>query len=143
METGILHLHGGLRYIVLALLIWAIVSNLLRKGQPFGSADRKLAMFAMVSTHIQLVLGILLWVLLGHVNNLAMMDNAVLRFKALEHPVAMLLGIILITVGYSTAKRMKNDAAKRKRIALFYALGLLVILSRIPWPFVVEGGKWF
>lgn len=143
METGILHLHGGLRYIVLALLLWAIISNLLRKNQPFGAADRKLAMFAMVSTHIQLVLGILLWVLLGHVNNLAMMDNAVLRFKALEHPVAMLLGIILITAGYSTAKRMSHDAAKRKRIALFYALGLLVILSRIPWPFVVEGGKWF
>ena len=143
METGILHLHGGLRYIVLALLIWAIVSNILRKNQAFGAADRKLAMFAMVSTHIQLLLGLLLWFLLGHVNNLAMMSNPVLRFKALEHPVAMILGIVLITIGYSTAKRMSDDAAIRKRIAIMYGLGLLVILSRIPWPFLVEGGKWF
>lgn len=145
METGILHLHGGLRYVVLLLMLLAIIRLAASLNKPMTESERKLAFWAMTITHIQLLLGVLLWILLGHYNSLSMMSNALLRFKALEHPVTMLIGITLITIGYSSAKRMKASGKgnPKKRMLIFYIVGLILILSRIPWPFLIEGGKWF
>ena len=61
------------------------------------------------------------------------MSNAALRFQAIEHPITMLLAIVLITLGWSRHKKQTTDLGKFKKIALFYGLGLVLILSRIPW----------
>jgi len=55
----------------------------------------------------------------------------------------MILAIILITVGYSTAKRAGTSLAKHKKIAIYYGIGLLLILASIPWPFRGLGAGWF
>jgi hypothetical protein len=45
----------------------------------------------------------------------------------------MLIGIILITVGYIKAKKPGDDARRFRTVIIFYGLGLILILSRIPW----------
>jgi hypothetical protein len=61
------------------------------------------------------------------------MGNSLSRLFALEHPLTMVLGIVLITIGYSKAKRTADDRTKFKLIAWCYGIGLVLILSRIPW----------
>jgi hypothetical protein len=55
----------------------------------------------------------------------------------------MLIAIILITVGYATAKRGKDDEAKHKKTAIFFLLALIVIFMAIPWPWSAISRGWF
>ena len=58
-----------------------------------------------------------------------------LRLTSLEHPLINIIAIVLITISYwSKHKKAVESSAKFKAIALFfYGLGLILILSRIPW----------
>lgn len=150
MYTGLLHAHSGLRYIVIALLIIVIAQAFVGWfGQkPFTESNRKLSLFALISVHIQLVLGLILYFIsptveLALADMGAAMKDPVLRFWAVEHITAMIIGIILITIGYSTAKRAVNDKAKFTRIALFYLIGFILIISMIPWPWTKVARGWF
>ncbi|MEO1023701.1 MAG: cytochrome B, partial [Bacteroidota bacterium] len=120
------------------------VSGWLGKKE-FTATDRKVALFAFIFTHIQLLLGILLYMISPKVQFVAeVMDSIVLRFYTVEHFSTMLFGIALITIGYSSAKRSSVDIQKHRKIALFYGFGLLLILVGIPWPFrAALGAGWF
>ena len=67
------------------------------------------------------------------------------RFRALEHPLGMIIAILLITIGYGKIKRADTDAAKFRALKIFYGLALLLILISIPWPFRegMAGYGWF
>jgi len=43
----------------------------------------------------------------------------------------------LITMGFSKHKKQTTDKGKFKTLTIFYGLGLLFVLSRIPWS------QWF
>jgi uncharacterized membrane protein YoaT (DUF817 family) len=58
------------------------------------------------------------------------------RLLALEHPTINILALVLITIGWSKHKKKMEATDKFKTIAVFYGLGLVLILSRIPW------GQW-
>ena len=61
------------------------------------------------------------------------MGNSALRSNAVEHPVAMILAVAFITIGYSKHKKKLTSKAKLKTIAIFYSIALVLFLSRIPW----------
>jgi len=109
------------------------------------SADKKKSLFGMMFTHIQIILGIVLYGMSPKVSfGEGWIENAMTRFYGLEHITMMLIAAILITIGYSTSKRSQTDKAKFKKILIFYSLGLVVILAAIPWPFrEALGGGWF
>ena len=137
------HLHSGLRWIVLILLIWAIANAFSAKH--FEKKHKLINLFAMLTLHIQLVIGLIQYFTSAKVQfSAGWMENKLLRFYGMEHLAGMLLAIILITIGYSKAKRKVNDADKFKVIRLFYSIGLIIILLSIPWPFRANlGGGWF
>ncbi len=136
--------HSGLRWIALGLLTYAIFNALRKKGF-YAKSDRMLNMFAMVSLHIQLVIGLILYFTSSKVSFVeGWMGNKVLRFYGMEHILLMILAIVLVTIGHAKAKRATESAKKHKTILIFYALGLILIIASIPWPFRnlgVEG--WF
>ena len=82
MLSGIVHLHSGLRWIVLILLLISIFNGFAKKGSgSFGTGDKKLALFALIATHIQLVVGLLLYFMSPKVVfSGGAMGNSVLRF---------------------------------------------------------------
>lgn len=145
MYTGLLHAHSGLRWIVLILLIMAIVNAFSKKKNGTWEAkDKKLAMFAMTSLHLQFVLGLILYFISPKVSYTdGFMQNSVLRFFAVEHITIMLIAIAVISIGYSKAKKATDNAKKFGAVATFYLIGLLLILAGIPWPFRNLGGAWF
>jgi len=138
MYTGFKHLHSWLAYLMLAALLVSILVILVAAVQkkPFTDKLRKVALIGLITAHLQLVIGLVLY-FISHVgfSNLSgdVMKDSIGRLYALEHPLTMIIAIVLITVGYSRAKRMTVDQKKYNSILLFYILGLLLILLRIPW----------
>jgi hypothetical protein len=51
----------------------------------------------------------------------------------LEHPLTNIIAIALITIGWTKHKKATTGEAKFKSIAIFFGLGLVLILIRIPW----------
>jgi hypothetical protein len=76
---------------------------------------------------MQLLLGIFLYFLSDVVQfNEGTMSNKDLRYWAVEHVSIMAIAITLIT-----SKKMTSDEAKHKRMAIFNAIALLLILMAI------------
>jgi hypothetical protein len=138
MYTGFQHLHSAFAYVVLALIVIVILIALIGKlgGKPFSSSLKRLALWSMLALHLQFVVGIALYFLspLGFsaMSGEAMSDS-MLRLYVVEHPITMLLGIIVITIGHGRMKRTVNDDKKYMQLILFYTIGLALVLSRIPW----------
>jgi hypothetical protein len=104
-----------------------------------GSAvtDRKLGLYTLISAHLQLVTGLLLFFVSAKVE-LAMesigsaMKDPASRLVLIEHPLMMIIGITLITIGYVKAKKKEDKAQYSKTILIYFGIALLVILSKIP-----------
>jgi len=121
--------HSGFRYVVLILLIAALIvafSGWLG-NKTYTNNNRKMYLFAMISAHIQLLLGLFLYFVSPNVSfDMAVsMKDASLRYWTVEHLVMMIIAIVLITIGHSKSKKMLNDAAKHKSVAVFTASHLL------------------
>ena len=128
--------HSGWAYLALLLLVFAVVNSLLGKSskREFTDKDRKIALFGLIATHIQLVIGLILYFVspLGSAS-IGQMAESEVRLTWLEHPLINIIAIVLITIGWSKHKKAATSEAKFNNIFVFYGLGLLLILSRIPW----------
>jgi len=128
--------HSGWAYLALLVLVVAVVNSFIGMSskKDFTSKDRKIALFALIAIHIQLLVGIILYFVspLGLASFGQMADKA-LRLTSLEHPLINIIAIVLITIGWSKHKKLMTSESKFKTFAIFYGLGLLLILSRIPW----------
>ena len=124
--------HSGWAYLVLLILVVAVVNALLglSSKKEFTTKDRKIALFALIFTHIQLVIGLIAYFVspLGLASFGQMSDKA-LRLTSLEHSLINIIAIVLITIGWSKQKKLTDATAKFKTFAVFYGLGLLLILS--------------
>ena len=136
MYSFIQKFHSGWAYLALLLLVIAVVNSFMgmTSKREFTTKDRKIALFGLIATHIQLVVGLILYFIspLGS-SVFGQMKDAALRLTSLEHPLTNIIAIILITIGWSKHKKAETNTAKFKSIAIFYGIGLLLILSRIPW----------
>lgn len=141
MYPSVQMLHSVLAYAVLALLFVAVLNAL--KGfiskNDYSPRDFKLTLWALIATHTQVVLGLVLYFIspLGiksfSANGAAVMKDATLRLYAVEHISVMLIAAVILTIGYSKQKRAEDSLIKFKRISIFYGIALFLILSRIPW----------
>ncbi|HUM65184.1 MAG TPA: hypothetical protein PLV32_05040 [Chitinophagaceae bacterium] len=155
MDTGLLHLHNLLRWVVLILLLVSIVKAFSgwQSKKAFTSGDRRIWLFTLISAHINFLVGLYL-LLLGKYGMLkttlpegtSIMKDKFFRFFWVEHPMFMLLAIVMITIGNSMGKKALPDEVKFKRAFWFFLIALLMILVAVPWPFrdvVGEGRGWF
>ena len=143
IEIMLVHAHSGLRWLVLGLLIYAIYNAFTNK-RGYEKKDKMINLFAMISLHIQLLLGLILYYTSGNVSfEEGWMKNPITRFYGMEHLIGMLIAIILVTVGRKMAEKQVSPEQKNKKIILWYSIALVLILASIPWPFR-EGleGSW-
>lgn len=139
MYQTVQSLHSTLAYVALVVLVLAVINAIygLLNKKLFAAKDLRLSLFALIFCHIQLVIGLILY----FVSEKGMkafeiegaMKNSGLRLTMLEHPLINIIAIVLITMGWSKHKKQESQNGKFKKIAVFYTLGLLLILSRIPW----------
>ncbi|WP_269224227.1 MULTISPECIES: hypothetical protein [Flavobacterium] len=136
MYTILQKFHSGWAYIALLVLVIAVVNALigLATKKEFTAKDRKIALFGLIGIHTQLLFGIILYFVspLG-LASFGLMSDKALRLTSLEHPLINLIAIALITIGWSKHKKLTTSESKFKTFSIFYGLGLLLVLSRIPW----------
>lgn len=136
MENFIQKFHSDWAYIALFLLFIAVANALIGffSKKQFLPKDRKIALFALIAVHIQLLVGIILYFTspLGKAS-FGQMKDATLRLTSIEHPLLNIIAIVLITIGWSKHKKLIESNKKFKTFAVFYTLGLLLILAKIPW----------
>ena len=140
MYIGLLHLHSALRYVVLILLIVAIVRAITGYVQRknFTNTDNTVGLFLLASTHLQALLGLILYVISPLMAPIfadfgGSMKNPDLRFWAVEHIAAMLIAVVLITVGRVKSKKALDPLVKHKHAAVFFSIAFILIMGMIPW----------
>jgi hypothetical protein len=128
--------HSGWAYLALLLLVIVTLNSVLGmvSKKEFSSKDRTIALLGLIFSHVQLLVGLVLYFIspLGKAG-LSEMSNAAIRLTALEHPLINIIAIVFITIGWSKHKKVTTSEAKFKTISIFYGIGLLLILARIPW----------
>ena len=136
MYTFIQKSHSGWAYLLLLVLFIAFLNAAIGyfSRKKFTTKDKKIALFALIFCHIQLVIGLILYFIspVG-MAVLGEMKNADLRLTSLEHPLTNIIAIILITIGWSKHKSKTTDTEKFKTFFVFYGLGLFLLLLKLPY----------
>ena len=141
MDTGLLHLHSILRWIILLLLLVCLFQAMSK-----SIAVKKTSLWLLISAHIMFVVGLYqliagrYGIMKGLPEGVELMKDKFHRFFWVEHPLLMVLAIILITVARGKAKNLNY-----KSVTWLLIIALLAILAAIPWPFreiVGEGRTW-
>ncbi len=142
MYPTLLALHSLTRWLVLGSLIFAIFWSyrgwLMNK--PYLKFDNSVRHITATIAHVQLILGICLYFISPIVtyflhNFSTAVHERTIRFFGMEHIFMMLIGITVITIGSVKAKRKATDKENFKTMAIWFTVGLLIILSSVPWSF--------
>ncbi|WP_375238130.1 hypothetical protein [Aurantibacter sp.] len=137
MET-VKVLHQYWAYLTLLVLVLAAFNAIFKTigKKEYEPRDFRVSLFTLIVSHIQLLMGIVLWVVADYFSEMSMgeiMKNSVMRSNVVEHPIAMVLAVVFITMGYSKHKKQLTSAGKLKKIAIFYSIALLLVCAKIPW----------
>ncbi|WP_308991527.1 hypothetical protein QLS71_005790 [Mariniflexile litorale] len=140
MYETILKLHSYWAYLVLFILIIAVINALIKVfgDKEYTAKDFRIALFTLIVSHIQLLIGLILYFVSPRFELWAEMGSKVMkdsmtRLYLVEHPLVNIIAVALITIGYSKHKKKLTSKAKLKPIAVFYSIALVLLLSRIPW----------
>lgn len=141
MQT-IAAIHNIIRWAVLLFGVLTVLNALTGtlKKRVFTESDNKSNLLFMISCDIQLLLGLILFFGNSWMSRMSSFKEDVsVRFFVMEHAFMMILAWILVHVGRVAVKKAGTDAAKHKRMLIFFGLALLLILISIPWPFRQAG----
>lgn len=136
----IISLNTNLEYLALIFLVVATLNafwGLIGK-RSFGIKDLRLSLFTLIFSCIQMLMGIATYFMSDYFsaweNGMgAVIRDSNLRMYLIQRPITNILAIVLITMGWSLHKKASVDRKKYFRIAVFYAIGLLLLFSRISW----------
>lgn len=140
MYTVVKDLHSYWAYLVVFMVVVGAINALVKffGKKEYGNNDFRIALFTLIVTHIQVLIGLVLYFTsplgLNSITTNGMGGlTSYTRLLAVEHPFVAILAVVFITIGYSKHKKKLSSTAKFKPLAIFYTLGMLLILSRIPW----------
>ena len=147
MYTFVLSLHSWLRWVALIAGVAATYSALSDRESP-KRADLW-GLVLMISLDIQLLLGLLLYLVLSPFTAEAMRDfgaamkNPGLRFFAVEHVTLMVAAIVLTHTGRLMARKARTADARRMRLLMCFGMATLLMVLAIPWPGMASGRPLF
>lgn len=142
MYSAIKHLHSYWAYLVVLMIFIAVINALIGwiGKRPYTAKDVRISLFTLIVAHLQLLIGIIIFFLSplvgwfnSDVETSEVMKNDQLRKISMEHPLMMIIAIVLITVGFSKHKKKVSSKSKYKTIFIFYAIALILVLAMIPW----------
>ena len=141
MYYGILKtVHSYWAFLVIITLTFIVINSIIAKfsGRAFNTKDLRISLYGLIFSHIQVLIGLILYFVSPWFDQfsqlgMSIMKNAESRLYLIEHPLINIIAILLITLGWSLHKRQSDSSKKFLRIGLFYGLGLIFLLSRIPW----------
>lgn len=143
----VLILHNLTRWAVIVLVVYALVRMFMGifQKRDFTEQDRKSLSWFAISMDVQLLIGLVLFIGRGWLNQFqnmsSAMSQAALRFFVIEHWLLMLVALILAHLAIVFVRRTQSSASKFKRGAIFTAIAALAIYVAIPWPWAGVYGR--
>lgn len=138
----LLILHSGIRWLVLITLLLMLFRSYRgwARQLDFNRSDNVLRLLTVSCAHLQLLIGLVLYVLSPLVRYFynyfpESVHITEIRFFGMEHITMMLLAMTCISIGSIRAKRKIIGYHKFRTIALWYSLALFMIFTSIPWEF--------
>lgn len=134
----VLYIHSWLRYailIVAAVVAFQSLMGMLGKKE-FRKGNRMSALFLLIFCDLQLLLGFALYytrIIEGGLFRSGMMKDTYSRFFAVEHSLSMVIGIVLVHVGYNVTKKNMDSDRKFKRLFWCSFVALCLFLAMTPW----------
>jgi hypothetical protein len=142
METGMLHLHSVLRWVILLLLLITLFQAIAKKP-----AIRQTSLWLLIASHTMMLIGLYQLIAGRHgitkvtfPEGQSLMENSFYRFFWVEHPLLTITAIILITIARGKSKKLNYRA-----VTWLLLIALILLLVAIPWPFrdIGAGRTWF
>jgi hypothetical protein len=133
MEYFLLQAHSGWRWVVLLLIVIVTVKALIgwQGKQKWTRLDSNLLLYSRIAVYIQVVLGVILYILLQRWTNM--------RFTG-EHVLMAILAVGGLEFGAARAKKARSDANKFKFAFIGFVIALILVLIAIggatAWTFV-------
>lgn len=131
--------HNFIGMAVLLILLGVLLISLFKliQNKPFDKTSKTIARIGLIAVHLQILFGLILYFVspfgAGNFSGEAMKET-ISRFYLVEHPVGMILAAILVTIGFSRAKKQNfSDAKKFRQIVIFYGISFAIISWFIPW----------
>ncbi len=142
MYDSLLSIHSLLRWLVVLSLLLSIAIALRGyfQNRAFSAIDNKIRHWTATIGHIQLIVGILLY-LKSPIAQYLFVDfyeaikNWQVLFFSVLHATLMMVAIVVLTLGSAFAKRKSTDRLKYKTMLIWYTIAFLIIFLSIPWPF--------
>jgi hypothetical protein len=124
----LLQAHSGWRWIVLILIVVTAVKALIGwlGNHNWGTVDTRLLLFTRIALYIQVVLGVLLYIMLQQWNNMRLTG---------EHVVIALLAVGAVEFGAARAKKSTGS-----RMYMFAFIGTAVALILVYVALLAVGG---
>jgi len=142
MYTTLLYTHSWTRWLVLIFLLVILIKSYYGwfARTNYKKSDKLLRISTTAICHMQLSLGIYLYCISPITNYFIhnfkeAINLREIRFFGMEHSSMMLLAVIVISIGSSKSKKQIDFLQKHKTIAIWFTIGLLIVLSSIPWSF--------
>lgn len=138
--TAVLHLHSGLRWLILVSGLVLIAGCLLGKinKSPYKPSGKILSVIYVSLMDTQFLVGLLLSFASPYVrgfwsNPAVGMKSHDLRFFAMEHTSLMVTALILAHIGSARSRKVADDTAAYTTALKWYTPSFLLILVGIPW----------
>jgi uncharacterized membrane protein SirB2 len=144
-------LHSWIRWAVVLTGLLAVVRGISGRAfqRPWTPVDARVSRLFTITLDMQMLLGVILYFGLSSITTMGIrhlgeaMTNASLRFWTIEHPVGMIIGIVLAHVGDRRIRGARDDARRHIYAAVFFTLAMVVILASVPWPGKLQGRPLF
>ena len=148
MYTAVLIIHSWLRWIALILGVMATLAAFTDRSAGQSTTDRW-SLFFMMVLDIQMLLGLLLYLVLSPFTASALNDfgaamrDPALRFWAVEHVSLMFFAVVIVHVGRVLARTARTPQSKRMRQIVCLGLATIAMIAATPWPGMANGRPLF
>ena len=126
--------HSYWNFFTFLIILMAILNSIYGKvfSKNFVIKDLRISLFALIFSHIQLSISLILYFVSPRFqkwSNLGMgvIKNSETRLYLIERPIASIISIMLITIGWSLHKKQVDSSKKFLRIGLFYGIGFVIL----------------
>lgn len=149
MYTFVLILHSWLRWAALVLGVATTFFAYTGRDTAGAVSAGRWGLFFMMVLDIQMLLGLLLYLVFSPFTAKALgdlggtMHDPLLRFWAVEHVSLMFAAVVLVHVGRVLARIARTPQSKRVRQTVCFGLAALAMIAATPWPGTAQGRPLF
>ena len=126
--------HSCWNFFTFLIILMAILNSIYGKvfSKNFVIKDLRISLFALIFSHIQLSISLILYFVSPRFHKwsdlgMGVIKNSETCLYLIERPIASIISIMLITIGWSLHKKQVDSSKKFLRIGLFYGIGFVIL----------------